>query len=246
MTTQSVPTVSDANEDVRIDSSPEPVVRAEEICKTYGEGPLAYEALAPCSISLYPGELVVILGPSGSGKSTLLHLLSTIDVPTSGHVWLAQRRVDSMAERDLARVRACEIGFVLQRDNLIPSLRLDENVAAPLMLAGVSRREALVRAREVLDSVGLGAKVASFPGQVSGGEAQRAAIARACSARPSLIVADEPTGALDRANGAMVMDLLQQVTADGSAATLLVTHDQEYATRANRTFTIVDGHLRET
>jgi len=226
-------------------SPTDPVVRAEEISKVYGDARLAFTALAPCTISLRAGELVVVLGPSGSGKSTLLHLLSTLDNPTTGEVWFGSRRVDSMNERELARLRAREIGFVLQRDNLIPSLRVDENVAAPLMLSGVSRRDALARARDVLLSVGLSHRFGARPGELSGGEAQRVAVARACSARPSLIVADEPTGALDRANGAMVMDLLATLTADVGAATLLVTHDQDFATRADRALTIVDGQLKD-
>jgi ABC-type lipoprotein export system ATPase subunit len=221
------------------------VVRAEEVSKVYGEGRLAFTALAPCSISLRAGEVVVVLGPSGSVKSTLLHLLSTLDNPTTGHVWFGSSRVDTMRERDLAQLRARQIGFVLQRDNLIPSLRLDENVGAPLMLSGVSRDDALARAQEMLRDVGLAHRFGARPGELSGGEAQRVAVARACSARPSLIVADEPTGALDRANGAMVMELLETLTAEVGAATLLVTHDQDYATRADRTFTIVDGRLKE-
>jgi ABC-type lipoprotein export system ATPase subunit len=221
------------------------VVRAEEVSRVYGQGRLAFTALAPCSISLRAGELVVVLGPSGSGKSTLLHILSTLDTPTTGRVWFGSRRIDNMGERELARLRAREIGFVLQRDNLIPSLRLDENVGAPLMLSGVSRHEALARAREMLLNVGLAHRVGARPGELSGGEAQRVAVARACSASPSLIVADEPTGALDRANGAMVMDLLGTLTAEVGAATLLVTHDQDYASRADRALTIVDGQLKD-
>ncbi|HEX8743505.1 MAG TPA: ABC transporter ATP-binding protein [Thermoleophilaceae bacterium] len=219
------------------------VVRAAGISKVYDAGGVETRALEPCDLELRRGEMVSIMGPSGSGKSTLLHLLSGLDTPTSGTVEIDGRSLSSMKEADLARLRATRIGFVLQRDNLVPTLRLDENVAAPLMLGGAKRADALAEAHRWLDRVGLENRRDAFPSEASGGEAQRAVVARACCVEPALIVADEPTGALDSASAQRVVELLAEVTASLRAATVVVTHDADVAAAAQRRLQISDGQL---
>lgn len=163
------------------------ILRAVDVSKTYGEGDAAVHSLRSCSIELEPGTITVVVGPSGSGKSTLLHILSGLDTPTTGTVWLNGMSLSEMAEKERAHWRARDIGFVLQRDNLIPSLSIEENVAAPLILGGERRSDALDKARETLELVGLSHRAGAWPATVSGGEAQRAAVARACAGSPKLI-----------------------------------------------------------
>jgi ABC-type lipoprotein export system ATPase subunit len=224
----------------------EPVLEARGLSKVYGEGETAAVALAEVDVDLLPGELLAVVGPSGSGKSTLLHLLAGIDRPSSGSVAVGGRALESMSDAESAHFRASEVGFVLQRDNLIPSLTITENAAAPMMLAGVRRKEATDRATELLERVGLGHRLDAFPSDVSGGEAQRAAVARACTGRPRLVFADEPTGALDHANGEGVVELLHELIVDIDAAGLIVTHDPEVAARANKTLRLRDGRQSMT
>jgi ABC-type lipoprotein export system ATPase subunit len=218
-----------------------PVLSARGLSKVYGEGETAAVALGGLDLDLFPGELLAVIGPSGSGKSTLLHLLAGIDSPSSGSVEVDGRDLASMSDAEAAHFRAKRIGFVLQRDNLIPSLTIRENAAAPLMLAGVPRGEALQRASELLERVGLGHRLDALPADVSGGEAQRAAVARACTGEPLLVFADEPTGALDRQNGQGVVELLCELVADVGAAGLIVTHDPAVAGAAERTLRLLDG-----
>lgn len=217
------------------------MLSARGLTKVYGDGETAAVALGGVDLDLFPAELLAVIGPSGSGKSTLLHLLAGIDSPSGGTVEVGGRDLASMSDAEAAHFRARRIGFVLQRDNLIPSLTVRENAAAPLMLAGVPRREALKRATELLERVGLDHRLDAFPADVSGGEAQRAAVARACSGEPLLVFADEPTGALDRASGERVVELLCELVADVGAAGLIVTHDPAIANRAERTLRLLDG-----
>jgi lipoprotein-releasing system ATP-binding protein len=220
-----------------------PVLVGRGLSKTYGSGSVATTALHDCDLDLHPGRILVIMGPSGSGKSTLLHLLAGLDEPTSGTVELRGQPLTSLSEAEAARLRAAEIGFVLQRDNLIPALTLTENVAAPMLLAGRSRDESVERAREYLRRVGLAHRVDAFPAQVSGGEAQRAAIARACAGEPALVFADEPTGALDRQAGRSVMELFRELVTEIGAAAAIVTHDEELARSADEVVRMVDGRV---
>jgi ABC-type lipoprotein export system ATPase subunit len=194
---------------------------------------------------LWRGRIVALMGPSGSGKSTLLHIVSGLDRPTQGQVEIEGRDLSRVTEREMAGYRARKIGFVLQRDNLIPALNLEENVAAPLLIGGLGAAKARARGREMLERVGLSRHARAWPGEVSGGEAQRAAVARACAGRPALIVADEPTGALDKAAGANVLDLLRELAAATGAATLLVTHDPTVAGIADEVLLLVDGRIQE-
>lgn len=187
------------------------------------------------------GEMLVIVGKSGSGKSTLCNILSGIDRPTSGTVTLLGRDLSGVSDSEMAMLRATQIGFVLQRDNLVPWLTIEENVAAPLIFGGVQRRAALRTAREYLELTGISHRASSWPSLVSGGEAQRAAVARACVSEPAIVFADEPTGALDQQNGAVVRELFQTLIARHNAAGVLVTHDRDLAGDADRVVHMTDG-----
>jgi lipoprotein-releasing system ATP-binding protein len=222
---------------------PPPILRAVGISKIHGKGSAAVEALRKCSIELRPGTITVVVGPSGSGKSTLLHVLSGLDTPTTGRVWMVGVPLSELSETRRAQWRARHIGFVLQRDNLIPSLTLEENVAAPLILAGLARAEAVRRARETLEVVGLSHRAQAWPATVSGGEAQRAAVARACTGHPRLIFSDEPTGALDSDASHNVLNLFVKLSRLTNAAALLVTHDPAAAKVADSVVYIEDGWL---
>jgi ABC-type lipoprotein export system ATPase subunit len=212
------------------------------LTKRYGAGEAATAALGGIDIELRAGELTAVVGPSGSGKSTLMHLLSGLDTPTAGEVELAGRNLAALSDGQLAACRARDMGFVLQHHNLIPSLTIAENVAAPLLLSGHKRADALARAQEMLDAVGVGHRADARPSEVSGGEAQRAAVARACAGRPRVIFADEPTGALDSAAGAVVLDLFVQLVKRNTDATgLLITHDPAIAGAVDRVVHLRDG-----
>lgn len=225
------------------EDAPPPVLRAVGISKVHGKGSAAVEALHRCSIELRPGTVTVVVGRSGSGKSTLLHVLSGLDTPSTGRVWMNGAPLSELSETQRARWRARYIGFVLQRDNLIPSLTLEENVAAPLILAGTARSEAVRRAREMLSVVGLSHRARAWPANVSGGEAQRAAVARACAGSPRLLFSDEPTGSLDVAASNEVLDLFVELSHRTNAAALLVTHDPAASELADTVVRIEDGWL---
>jgi ABC-type lipoprotein export system ATPase subunit len=222
---------------------PSPAVRAEQLVKVYGTGDAAVHAVRGVNIELPRGEITVLMGPSGSGKSTLLYLLAALDAPTSGSIWLEGRSTEDIGDAALARWRAKHVGFVLQRNNLVPTLTIEENVAAPLMLAGWRRQPALERAREALSEVGLIDRRDHWPSGVSGGEAQRAAVARACAGEPRVIFADEPTGALDSASGQIVLEIFRRMTKSSGAAALLVTHDQRACDAGDRVLHFVDGQV---
>jgi len=219
------------------------VLHARNLVKNFGEGTSQVKALRGCDIILRAGEITAVVGASGSGKSTLLHLLCGLDAPSGGSIEIDGRQLDDVGSKERARWRAEDIGIVLQRDNLIPSLSLRENVAAPMMLSAKSRSAALDRAEEMLDVVGLSHRAHRWPAEVSGGEAQRAAVARACAGSPRLIFADEPTGSLDSDSGAVVLELFQALVRRCDAATLLVTHDPNAAGIADRRLRMSDGHL---
>ena len=221
------------------------VLDAQRLIKTFGDGPGQVRALRGCDISLRAGEITVVVGASGSGKSTLLHVLSGLDSPTSGSIRVDGRSFDEVGAKERARWRAKEIGFVLQRDNLIPSLRIWENVAAPMLLDAEPRRSAQERAEAILDAVGLTHRMHAWPAEVSGGEAQRAAVARACAGDRRLVFADEPTGSLDSDAGAKVLRIFQALVRRSGAAALMVTHDPSAAALADRMLVMTDGELRE-
>jgi len=217
------------------------LIEAREISKTYRIGDRRLTVLSDVSLSVEAGEFLVIEGASGSGKTTLLSMLSGLDRPTSGRVFFEGRDVTDLDEDALAPVRTNSIGFVFQNFHLIPSLTVLENVMFPAELAGVpSARET---ALAVLERVGMSERVDSFPHQLSGGEKQRTALCRALVNGPRVIFADEPTGNLDSANGTAVFELLLELRREHGATLVLVTHNAEIASRADRVVTLRDGRI---
>ena len=217
------------------------MLRAEELTKKYRQGEATITALDGFSYDFPPGATAIV-GPSGSGKTTLLNLLAGFDRPSAGTVELAGVRIDELDEDDRATVRLKNAGFVFQSWNLLPTLSALENVAFPLLLAGVARGERNQRALDLLEKVGLAGRADHRPNQLSGGEQQRVAIARALALEPAVLFADEPTGNLDSAAGARVLDLLLE-HASGQRRLVLVTHDLQVAARAERILHLRDGKL---
>jgi putative ABC transport system ATP-binding protein len=218
-----------------------PLLTAEHLRKTYLVGDSPVDAVRDVSLSIHPGEFVAIVGPSGCGKSTFLHLCGGMDRPSGGTVALEGARLDALDDEALTRVRRERVGFVFQFFHLLPTLTLGENIALPLLLAGTGTRESERRARELAARVGVGHRLSHFPQQLSGGEQQRAAIARAVIHRPALLVADEPTGNLDSENGVRVLDLLAELNGRDGLTVLLATHSPELAAAAGRVVHLRDG-----
>jgi len=217
-----------------------PIIDIRDVSKRYDDGP---PALAGLTLSVEKGEALAVLGPSGSGKSTLLNMIAGLDRPTEGSVTVAGARVDRMSETASARFRRERIGMVFQFFNLLDDLTVLDNVLIPAQLSGVGRAEARDRAAELLDNLDIARHARAYPGRLSGGERQRVAVARALMNRPALLLADEPTGALDSASGAEVRELLAELNADGQTI-LLVTHDLALAgSCATRTIELVDGRI---
>ena len=198
-------------------------------------------ALRGVSFTVERGEFVALMGPSGCGKSTLLHLVGGMDRPSRGRVLLNDTVISALGEEALARLRRTRVGFVFQFFNLLPTLSVLENVALPLMLAGARDREVRERAGALLERVGLAARAGHFPAELSGGEMQRAAVARALVAEPELVLADEPTGNLDSENGEQVMRLFAELNRELQITILLATHSQESALHTHRTIRMKDG-----
>jgi putative ABC transport system ATP-binding protein len=217
------------------------VIQIDRVTKTYQAG--APPALANVSMNVAAGEVVAVMGPSGSGKSTLLNLIAGLDRPTTGTVAIAGRRIDDLSEGVLARFRARHIGIIFQFFNLLDDLTVEDNVLLPAQLAGASRRRARAKAGELLERLDIERYRDTYPARLSGGQRQRVAIARALVNAPELLLADEPTGALDSASGHQIGALLRQLNTDGQTL-VLVTHDPGLAQRyAARTVRIVDGQV---
>jgi putative ABC transport system ATP-binding protein len=217
-----------------------PVIELSDVSRRYDEGP---PALAGVSLTIRAGEAVAILGPSGSGKSTMLNLIAGLDRPSGGTVTVDGVRVDELGEAGSARYRRAKIGMVFQFFNLLDDLTVADNVMLPAQLAGTSRGAARRRAAELLGTLGIDRHAGAYPGRLSGGERQRVAVARALMNRPALLLADEPTGALDTASGREVRQLLNELHADGQTI-VLVTHDLALAEAcATRTVQLVDGRV---
>ena len=212
------------------------------ICKDYPMGKTVTRVLKNVNLDVSEGDYLAIMGPSGSGKTTLMNLIGCLDVPTSGSYLLGDREITKCTGKELADVRNKEIGFVFQSFHLLPKLTALDNVALPLLYGGVKKEERRERARAALETVGLSDRVDHRPDQLSGGQCQRVAIARAIVGKPRLLLADEPTGALDSASGAQVMELFQQLHADGSTI-IMITHDRGIAHHADTIMTIKDGIL---
>jgi putative ABC transport system ATP-binding protein len=217
-----------------------PVIELCDVSRRYDAGP---PALQDASLTVQAGEFVAILGPSGSGKSTLLNLIAGLDRPDSGTVTVDGVRVDKLGETGSARYRRAKIGMVFQFFNLLDDLTVIDNVVLPAQLAGMKRREAHRRAQQLLESLGIGRHAGAFPGRLSGGQRQRVAVARALMNRPPLLLADEPTGALDSASGEDVAELLRDLNAEGQTI-VVVTHDLTLAQSCTkRTVQLVDGRI---
>ncbi|MCC7010112.1 MAG: ABC transporter ATP-binding protein [Acidobacteria bacterium] len=219
------------------------VLSAENVVRTYAAGESRVTAVAGVSLALERGEFVALVGPSGCGKSTLLHLCGAMDRPTSGRVRLDDVALDTLSDDELTRVRRTRVGFVFQFFNLLPTLTVSENIALPRLLAGARPDDADRDARALVDRVGLQARAGHYPRQLSGGELQRAALARALIHRPALIIADEPTGNLDSENGRIVLDLLTALNRETGVTMLLATHAPEIAAAAHRVIRMRDGRI---
>lgn len=219
-----------------------PVIHLQDVTKVYDSGDNAVHALRGVSLEVGAGEAMAIIGPSGSGKSTLMHIVGCLDVPSSGEYFLAGTPVSRMSSRELARIRNQRIGFVFQAYNLLPRATILRNVELPMMYAGVPRAERQDRAREALRRVGLAERARNLPSQLSGGQRQRVAIARALVNRPSILLADEPTGNLDTQTGREILELFDELGAQGHTV-VLVTHDMNVAAHAQRVIRLVDGQV---
>jgi putative ABC transport system ATP-binding protein len=219
------------------------VVRTEGLTRIYGDDSHRVYALNDVTLSVNEGEFVAIMGPSGSGKSTLLYLLGGLERPTSGKIWLQGDDLSTLDDDALSRIRRTEIGFVFQFFNLIPVLTAAENIAMPLILDGVPRAQALHRAEEALNKVGLAGRSTHRPAELSGGEQQRVALARALVADPALILGDEPTGNLDSHSGDEVVQLLRHVVDTFGRTIVIVTHDPRIAAYADRIVFLKDGQI---
>ena len=220
----------------------EEIISIEDVCKTYRIGKIMVKALDGVSLAINKNEYVAIMGPSGSGKSTLMNILGCLDTPDAGRYLLCGQNVGQLTDDALAAVRGRQIGFVFQSFALMPRRSALDNVALPLLYAGVRRSERLGRARTALERVGLGERMDHDPSELSGGQKQRVALARALVGNPSILLADEPTGNLDSATSEEIMSLFDKINASGNTV-ILVTHSEQIAAHARRVICIRDGKI---
>lgn len=220
------------------------MIEMQHLDKSYWADKTEVPVLHDICLSVEEGEYVSIMGPSGSGKSTLMNIIGCLDVPSAGSYLLNGESVGEKNDKELSKLRNSTIGFVFQNFNLLPRETALENVALPLLYGGVGRRERTERARQALEDVGLGDRLTFFPTQLSGGQKQRVAIARAMVGKPKLLLADEPTGALDTAAGKQIMELFRELNKQG-VTIVMITHEPEIAAYADRTLYIRDGQLSE-
>lgn len=218
------------------------VLELRHVDKNYIQGKNDVRVLKDINLEIEKGEYLAIMGPSGSGKTTLMNLIGCLDVPTCGEYFLDGKEISKLSDDELADIRNKYIGFVFQKFYLLPKMTALENVALPLLYAGVNKKERLERAKVALEAVGLGERINFLPNQLSGGQCQRVAIARAIVGNPELLLADEPTGALDTAAGSQIMEIFKELSEKGMTI-IMITHEQSIADCAKRIFHIRDGQL---
>jgi putative ABC transport system ATP-binding protein len=223
-------------------SRPEALIHIAGLQRRYQMGRSFIDALRCVDLDIMPGEYVAIRGPSGSGKSTLMNIVGCLDRPTAGEYWLNGERVSTMNDKQLARIRNLEIGFVFQTFNLLPRMSALANVEVPLIYSGKKRKHRYTLASAALETVGLGDRMSHRPSEMSGGQRQRVAIARALVTNPSILLADEPTGNLDSSTGKEIMDLFDRLHDEGNTV-IVVTHEQHIAERASRVVRLSDGDI---
>ncbi|REK75242.1 ABC transporter ATP-binding protein [Paenibacillus paeoniae] len=219
------------------------MIRVSEVSKTYGKGEAATRALRDVSLTIAKGETVAITGPSGCGKTTLLHLLAGLEEAEKGEIWAGEALITQLDDQEIAKIRLSRMGFVFQTYHLVPVLTAWENAALPLIASGVSTKEARTRAMEALKEVGLADKAHRYPSQLSGGQNQRVAIARAIIGKPSIIWADEPTGALDSDTADQIIGLLEMLNRHYGTTLVIVTHDPKVADRMSRIIRLQNGRI---
>jgi len=222
------------------------MLETRDLHKSYPSGDSQVHALRGVTLKILPGEIVAITGPSGCGKSTLLHILGALDTPSAGQAYLEGHPLHSLDDAKLTGLRRLKIGFVFQFFHLLPTLTIEENVLLPLLLSGRINTQARQRAQELLSSVGLTDRSHHRPHQLSGGQLQRAALARALIHQPSVLLADEPTGNLDSASSTAVIELITQLARQQKTTVVLVTHSPEVAASADRRIALVDGRIHST
>lgn len=220
------------------------ILNMKGIVKEYDMAGEIQTVLKGIDLSVEEGEFLAVLGPSGSGKSTLMNIIGCLDVPTSGEYILSGRKIGEQDEKSLAHIRSREVGFIFQSFHLLQKQTALENVELPMIYAGVPHHERIERAKEMLEKVGLGDRMYHYPNQMSGGQQQRVAIARAISTNPTILLADEPTGALDQKTGKQVMELFHTLNDEGRTI-IMITHDAKIASHAKRIVRILDGNISE-
>ncbi len=218
------------------------ILQLSNVSKTYGTDSHSVTVLKKVNLEIKKGDFIALMGPSGSGKSTLMHIAGCLDVPTSGKVIFENKDVSKLSEAELAQIRNKKIGFVFQSFNLIPRTTALDNVQLPLIYAGINTEKRKKRAQEVLEQLGLKERITHFPNQLSGGEQQRTAIARALVNKPSIILADEPTGNVDSKTGKEIIEIFKKLNKDGNTV-VLVTHDEKIAQNAKKIIKIYDGKI---
>jgi putative ABC transport system ATP-binding protein len=221
----------------------EPVIKLENVEKTYYLGKIDLNVLKSINLEIDSGSFVSIMGPSGSGKSTLMYLLGLLDTPTKGNIFLEGKDVSNFSEDELARIRGKKIGFIFQQFNLLMHLNAVENVMLPMIFQGIPESQRLEKARKLLENVNMGKRIDHKPNEVSGGEQQRIAIARAFANDPEIIIADEPTGNLDSSTGKMIMDILTDFHKKQKKTVIVVTHDPNIANYSEELINIKDGQI---